>query len=63
MMLREVDPKQGFKPAKIKLDVTNDKLVGNAGLGTIIELFDSSPLSREFAKCLPQRISNNSQGS
>jgi len=63
MMLREVDPKQGFKPARIKLDVTNDKLVGNAGLGTIVELFDSSPLSKEFAKCLPKRVSNNTQGS
>src|ERR1051325_4812778 len=63
MMFREVDPKQGFKPGKIKLSVTKDKLVGNAGLGTIIELFDSSPLSREFARCLPKRVSNNSLGS
>jgi hypothetical protein len=63
MMQREVDPKQGFKIGKVKLEVTDDKLVGNAGLGTIIELFDSSPLSKEFAKCLPQRVANNSHGS
>lgn len=62
MMLREVDPKQGFKLGKIKLAVTKDKLVGQAGLGTIIELFDSSVLSKEFAKCLPERVSNNTQG-
>ncbi|MGE3680319.1 MAG: IS1380 family transposase [Bdellovibrionales bacterium] len=63
MMQREVDPKQGFKLGKIKLEVTRDKLVGDAGLGTIIELFDSSPLSKEFAKCLPKRVANNSRGS
>lgn len=63
MMLREVDPKQGFKLGKIKLKVTKDKLVSQAGLGTIIELFDSSVLSKEFAKCLPERVSNNTQGS
>ncbi|NJM09642.1 MAG: hypothetical protein HC883_01700, partial [Bdellovibrionaceae bacterium] len=62
MMLREIDPKQGFHLGNIKLEVTNDKLVGQAGLGTIVELFDSSPLSKEFAKCLPKRESNNSQG-
>lgn len=63
MMLRKVDPKQRFKLGKIKLEVTNDKLVGDAGLGTILELFDSSPLSKKFAECLPKRISNNSHGS
>lgn len=63
MMLREIDPKQGFSVGKIKLEVSKDKLVGNAGLGTIVDLFDSSPLSKEFAKCLPKRLSNNSMGS
>lgn len=63
MMLKEQDPKQGFKLGKIKLSVTKDHLVSAGGLGTIIELFDQSPLSREFAKCLPERKSNNSQGS
>lgn len=63
MMLKEQDPKQGFKLGKIKLAVTEDRLVSSGGLGTVIELFDQSPLSREFAKCLPERRSNNSQGS
>jgi hypothetical protein len=62
MMLREIDPKQGFTLGKVKLRVTKDKLVSQAGLGTIVELFDSSPLSKEFARCLPRRISHNSQG-
>jgi hypothetical protein len=63
MTLRELDPKQGFSVKKIPLKVTKDRLVGNAGLGTIVDLFDKSPLSREFAKCLPKRVSNNSKGS
>ncbi len=63
MMLREIDPKQGFKLGRVKLKVTKDKLVNEAGLGTIVELFDSSILSKEFAKCLPKRYSNNTSGS
>ena len=63
MTLRELDPKQGFSIKKIPLKVTKDRLVGNAGLGTIVDLFDKSPLSKEFAKCLPKRVSNNSKGS
>jgi hypothetical protein len=63
MTVRELDPKQGFSIKKIPLKVTKDRLVGNAGLGTIVDLFDKSSLSREFAKCLPKRISNNSMGS
>jgi hypothetical protein len=62
MKLREIDPKQGFSVKRTRLKVTKDKLVGNAGLGTIVELFDNSSLSKEFAKCLPQRVSNNSKG-
>lgn len=63
MVSRDVDPKQGFRPKSIKLSVSNEKLVGSSGLGTIIDLFDGSPLSREFAKCLPERKSNRSGGS
>jgi hypothetical protein len=63
MILSELDPKQGFEPGKVKLEISKEKLVSNVGLGTMIELFDKSPLSQEFAKCLPERKSNNSQGS
>lgn len=63
MMQIEIDPKQGFRPGKVRLEVSSENLISNAGLGTILELFDSSPLSREFAKCLPERKSNNSLGS
>lgn len=63
MVDREIDPKQGFSIKSIPLKVTKEKLVGNVGLGTIVELFDKSSLAREFAKCLPQRLSNNSKGS
>jgi len=61
--LRELDPKQGFELGRVKLKVSNEKLIESAGLGTIIELFDSSLLSKEFARCLPERKSNNSSGS
>lgn len=37
--------------------------MANAGLGTILELFDDNPLSEEFAKCLPEIKSNNTHGS
>lgn len=63
MNQKELDPKQGFSVQKIKLEVSKGNMVSNAGLSTIIELFDQSPLSKEFAKCLPQRKSNNSHGS
>ena len=60
---RDIDFRQGFRPKKIRLDVTKDKLVGESGLGTIMDLFDTSPLSKEFANSLPERTSNRSQGS
>ena len=63
MLLQEFDPKSGFSVQKVKLAVSRGNMISNAGLGTIIELFDSSPLSKELAQCLPQRKSNNSHGS
>lgn len=35
-----VDPKQGFAVKKVKLDISKGNIVSNAGLGTIMELFD-----------------------
>lgn len=63
MLLKERDPKNGFSVHKIKLEVSKGTMVSNSGLGTIVELFDSSPLSKELARCLPERKSNNSHGS
>jgi hypothetical protein len=63
MLLQEMDPKRGFSVKKVKLQTSKGTMVSNVGLGTIVELFDSSPLSKEFARCLPERKSNNSHGS
>lgn len=49
--------------SKLKLAKTKDKLTMAAGLGTLIELFDSSPLKRKFMACLPERTSHRSVGS
>lgn len=63
MLQQEKDPKSGFSVKKVKLEVSKGNMVSNSGLGTIVELFDQNPLSKEFAKCLPERKSNNSHGS
>ena len=60
---QSIDPKQGFNPKKIKIEATRESLVAHSGLPTIIDLFDSSPLSKEFSKCLPERKSHRSLGS
>lgn len=46
-----------------KLMATKDKLTAAAGLGTLMELFDSSELKHEFIQCLPIRNSSRSAGS
>lgn len=51
-MLQSKDPKNGFKLGNVKLKISKEKLVSNAGLGTIMQLFDESPLSKDFASCL-----------
>lgn len=48
---------------KIKLATTKDKLTMAAGLGTLMELFDQSPLKNQFIACLPERTSHRSVGS
>lgn len=52
-----------FSPKFLRLDTTKTKLTSTAGLGTLIEAFDVSPLAKEFEKTLPERISQRSQGS
>jgi hypothetical protein len=54
---------QVFRPKKIKLVPTEERLTNASGLGTMVEVFDCSPLSEPFAKCLPKRESPRSLGS
>ena len=53
----------GWKPRHIKLIPTEEKLTDAVGLGTMVEVFDLSSLSRDFMMCLPERSSPRSYGS
>jgi len=48
---------------KIKIIPSDVKLTATTGLGILLELFNQSPLSDEFEKCLPPRTSHRSVGS
>ncbi len=52
-----------WQPRHIKFEPTKEKLTDAAGLGTLVELFDGSPLSEGFRKCLPVRTHARSHGS
>jgi hypothetical protein len=47
----------------VKLVPTKEKLTDAVGLGSMVEVFDHSTLSKDFAKCLPPRTSPRSFGS
>ncbi len=51
------------KLKKIKIIPCDIKLTASSGLGTVLEIFDNSPLAEEFRKCLPERVSHRSAGS
>jgi hypothetical protein len=51
------------KLKKIKIIPCDIKLTASSGLGTVLEIFDNSPLAAEFRKCLPERVSHRSAGS
>jgi hypothetical protein len=51
------------KLKRIKLIPCDIKLTASSGLGTVLEIFDNSPLAEEFRKCLPERVSHRSAGS
>ena len=51
------------KLKKIKIIPCDIKLTASSGLGTVLEIFDNSPLAGEFRKCLPERVSHRSSGS
>lgn len=48
---------------KIKIIPCDIKLTSSSGLGTVLEIFDHSPLADELRKCLPERVSHRSAGS
>lgn len=52
-----------WSPRAIKIFPTKEKLTDSIGLGTLVEIFDQSNLSREFAGCLPRRVHARSHGS
>lgn len=52
-----------WKPKHIRFEPTKEKLTDSAGLGTLVEIFDKSPLSEVFKKCLPKRTHSRSHGS
>lgn len=51
-----------FQPRFVPLTVTKQRIVRSAGLGTIAEAFDQSPLKPIFEKALPKRVSPRSLG-
>lgn len=50
------------KLKKIKIIPSNTRLTAQTGLGIFLEIFDQSPLSKEFKLCLPERKSHRSVG-
>jgi hypothetical protein len=50
-----------FHPTVFKLMATEDKLTAAAGLSTIVEVFDESPLARGFRDALPKRSQANNR--
>lgn len=48
---------------KIKIIPSEVNLTATTGLGIFLEIFDKSPLAKEFARCLPERKSHRSVGS
>jgi Transposase DDE domain group 1 len=62
-MTRQLRRHTERKLKKIKIIPCNIKLTASSGLGTVLEIFDNSPLAFEFRKCLPERVSHRSAGS
>lgn len=57
------DPKGGFQIPNIKFEKSKKPLVSRAGLQGLLQIFDSTDLGKEFAKCLPEEGSNRAIGS
>jgi hypothetical protein len=55
---------QEFSPNFLRLVPTKQRLTSAAGLGTLLEAFNESPLREPFSSCLPEReVRGRSQGS
>jgi hypothetical protein len=52
-----------WRPRYVKYLLTKEKLTDASGLGAMVEVFDRSSISREFAEFLPKRTSPRSHGS
>jgi hypothetical protein len=63
MMTRQQRRFEERKLVKLKLVPCDFKMTASSGLGTILEIFDQTPLAEEFKKCLPERVSVRSVGS
>ena len=57
------DPKGGFHIPNVKLEKSKKALVSRAGLHGLLQIFDTTDLGKEFAKCLPEDGSNRAYGS
>lgn len=55
--------KKEWRPRYVKLVPTKEKLTDAVGLGSMVEVFDHSTLSKDFSRCLPPRTSPRSYGS
>lgn len=58
-----MDLHQDFSPRILPLRATKQHLTSAAGLGTLIEAFDTSKLKVPFSASLPERTSHRSKGS
>jgi hypothetical protein len=63
IMTRQLRRHTERKLKRIKIIPCDIKLTAASGLGTVLEIFDNSPLADEFRKCLPKRVSHRSSGS
>jgi hypothetical protein len=57
------DPKGGFKIQSVKFEKSKKALVSKAGLQSLLHIFDSTDLGKEFGACLPVDGSNRAYGS
>jgi len=60
-MAKSSTRRKHFRPTIFKLMATEDKLTAAAGLSTIMEVFDQSPLADGFKKALPERSTENNR--
>lgn len=55
---KTLDKDGNWRPRKLKIVFTDEKLTPSAGLGPLIDAFVSSPSFERLKPCLPHRVSN-----